>query len=84
MRGQKCGSVRRRRKTRPTESSSFDGQWRISRGLPFLDSKLEVPTLSQVLQQMPVRPHRIRAAPNMDEYPLLRSQAEAFACNLDR
>lgn len=72
-----------RREARPTENSSFDGQWRIS-GKPFLDSKLEIPTLSQVLQQLPIRSHRIRTAPNMGEYPLLESQAEAFMGALDR
>ncbi|KAL8274757.1 hypothetical protein Esti_001306 [Eimeria stiedai] len=68
---------------RATESSSIDGQWRLS-GSSFLSRNLELPTLSQALQQQPVRVARIRAAPDLQRFPLLQSQAEAFLQSLDR
>ncbi|KAL8439484.1 hypothetical protein Efla_002579 [Eimeria flavescens] len=77
------GGVLRSREARPTESSSFDGQWRISQSA-FLSKDLEIPTLPQVLQQLPVRTARIRAAPNLQRYPLLQSQADAFLGSFDR
>ncbi|KAL8442236.1 hypothetical protein Emed_007363 [Eimeria media] len=71
------------RAARATESSSFDGQWRISNS-SFLSRNLDLPTLSQALQQQPVRTARIRAAPDLQRFPLLQSQAEAFMQSLDR
>ncbi|CDJ62995.1 hypothetical protein, conserved [Eimeria necatrix] len=75
---------------RPTESSEIDGEWRIARS-PFLSRFLGLPTVAQVLQQMPKlqqqqqqQQHRIRVAPDMQQFPLLRSQAESFLLDLDR
>ncbi|CDI82286.1 hypothetical protein, conserved, partial [Eimeria acervulina] len=78
-----CSSSQRK----PTESSAFEGEWRIS-GKPFLDKQLLIPPLSHVLQQMPKQQqqqqqqHRIRVVPDMQQFPLLQAQAEKFLADI--
>lgn len=62
----------------PTEYGVLSGDWRLT-GKPYIDDSVSLPTVSEALKQLPRRmPPPIRAAPNMDEHPTLKSEAEAF------
>ncbi|OEH76979.1 hypothetical protein cyc_08149 [Cyclospora cayetanensis] len=66
-----------------TENAALDGKWHLSNSA-FLDRYLELPTISQVLQQLPTRQPPICVAPDMARYPLLLLEADGFTGALNK
>ncbi|XP_026190446.1 uncharacterized protein LOC34623951 [Cyclospora cayetanensis] len=63
----------------PSKNAALDGKWHLSNSA-FLDRYLELPTISQVLQQLPTRQPPICVAPDMAERSSIKRSSQLQCC----